>query len=84
LQTADQTEAILFETTLGRFFYLKTETFETGSAVKAIPNLYVLDPGAGNAVPKRIRDKMQAVIMDRVSRPLELEDFAVKFRLLKP
>jgi hypothetical protein len=84
LQTPDQNEAILFETTLGRFFYLKTETVEAGSQVRAIPNLYVLDPSVSTTIPKRIRDKMQTVTTSRISETVELEDFAVKFRLFKP
>lgn len=84
MQTEDQTEAILFETLLGRYFYIFTEKIHLNTAEKAIPHLFVLDSAVSRIIPKRLKDKMQQVATSRITETVQVDDFTTKFKLYKP
>lgn len=83
IQNETQTEAILYESTLEKVFYIKSELIKDSNS-KFVPELFSLDYKASNQIPQKIIDKMRLVIQNRKNAKLSSEDFGTKFSLVKP
>ena len=83
IQLENKMEAILFEPIMSRFFYIKSELINE-SENKFVQNLYILDHKVSSVIPKKLKDKMFSIFLDKKDIKIENEDFVVKFSLVKP